>query len=111
MQKEHFNENYIESYKFPKSTFKGKINNLDDINFAKDSTYPAGVAGKMTIHGVTKYIATKENFIVKGRTIVGTSTFNIAPADYNIEIPKIVSEKIAKEIKVTVNNTYEPFKK
>jgi hypothetical protein len=111
LMQEHFNENYMESEKFPKSTFKGKITNLDKIDFTKDGVYPATVSGKMTIHGVTKDATANGNITVKGGKIIANSTFNVAPADYNIAIPSVVKDKIAKDIKVTVDSTYEPYKK
>lgn len=111
LMQEHFNENYMESEKFPKATFKGKITNLDKINFKADGTYPAEVTGKMTMHGVTRDINTTGVFTVKGGKISMKSTFNVAPSDYEIEIPGVVKEKIAKEIKVEVQNNYELYSK
>jgi polyisoprenoid-binding protein YceI len=108
---EHFNENYMESSKYPKSTFKGKITNLDKIDFATDGTYPAEVSGKLTIHGVTKDVAIKGNIIVKDGKFKTVSTFKVKPEDYNITIPNLVRDNIAKEIEVTVDNSYEPFTK
>ena len=111
LMQEHFNENYMESGKFPKATFKGKITNLDKINFAKDGTYPAVATGKMTIHGVTKDVTTNGTITVKDGKINVNSVFNVAPADYNIAIPAVVKDNIAKEIKVTVDSAYELYKK
>jgi hypothetical protein len=111
LMQEHFNENYMESAKFPKSSFKGKITNLATVNFTTDGTYPAEATGMLTIHGVTKEVSAKGNFIVKDGKIRLQSTFNVSPKDYKIEIPSLVSEKIAKEIRVTVDNVYEPYVK
>lgn len=111
LMQEHFNENYMESEKFPKATFKGKITNLDKIDFTKDGTYPATVTGKMTIHGVTKEVTTNGNITVKGGKISASSVFNVAPADYDITIPAVVKDNIAKDIKVTVDSAYELYKK
>ena len=61
---EHFNENYIESDKYPKSDFKGAIVNSADINFKKNGTYDAKAKGKLTIHGVTKDIEADGKIIV-----------------------------------------------
>ncbi len=105
---EHFNENYMESDKFPKSNFKGKIDNLSKIDFKKDGTYPAEVSGDLTIHGVTKHITTKGTIVVKGSTITANSKFMVVPTDYGIRIPIIVENKIAKEMQVTVDITYTP---
>jgi polyisoprenoid-binding protein YceI len=109
LMQEHFNENYMESTKFPKASFKGKITNLEKINFTTDGTYAAQVDGNMTIHGVTKQISTKATFIVASGKITGASTFMIIPGDYNISIPNLVRDNIAKEIKVNIESRYEPY--
>lgn len=109
LMQEHFNENYVESDKFPKATFKGKIENLSAINFKKDGTYNAIISGDMTIHGVTKKVKTNGTFTVKGGKISGSSVFNLLLADYNITIPAAVKDKIAPEIKITVDVNYEPL--
>ncbi|MCK9399192.1 MAG: YceI family protein [Bacteroidales bacterium] len=104
LMQEHFNENYLESDKFPNSTFKGKITNLSAINFSKGGIYDALIEGDMTIHGVTKNISEKGTFTVKsGDKIHGTSKFNVKPADYNIKIPGAVVKNIAETIEVTVD--------
>jgi hypothetical protein len=59
LMQEHFNENYMESEKYPKASFKGKITNLDKINFKKDGVYNAEVSGDMTIHNATKPLSAK----------------------------------------------------
>src|SRR5688500_15365572 len=56
LMQEHFNENYMESDKYPKSTFKGKITDLSKVNFNKDGTYNVKVQGDLFIHGVTKNV-------------------------------------------------------
>jgi polyisoprenoid-binding protein YceI len=104
LMQEHFNENYMESNKFPKAEFKGKINNLSDVNFAKDGNYPVKVAGKLTIHGVTKDVSLPGTVTVKGNTAVTNSKFSVRPADYGIHIPALVEGKIAKQIEITVNS-------
>jgi polyisoprenoid-binding protein YceI len=111
LMQEHFNENYMETPKFPKSIFKGKITNLDKVNFQADGTYVAQVTGDLTIHGVTKTISTTASISVKDGKFRTQSNFMIAPEDYNIKIPNLVRDNIAKEIKVTVDNAYEPFNK
>jgi polyisoprenoid-binding protein YceI len=106
LMEEHFNENYMESTKFPKSTFTGKINNLASIDFKKDGTYPTEVSGDLTIHGVTKPVTSKGNIQVSQGIVSAKSKFNVDPKDYNIVIPDLVKEKIAKEIEITVDVTY-----
>ena len=111
LMQEHFNENYMETPKFPKSTFKGKIMNLDKINFQADGTYPAEVTGDLTIHGVTKTITTTGTIVVKDGKFKAQSSFTVKPEDYGIKIPNLVRDNIARDIKVTIDNNYEPFNK
>lgn len=107
LMQEHFNENYMESNQFPKSTFAGKIENIDKIDFHKDGVYTTNIMGKLTIKDVTKEVSTKGTFTVKGEVVNGKATFIINPEDYNIKIPKVVSKKISREIKVTVDVDYK----
>lgn len=111
LMQEHFNENYMESDKFPKSLFKGKIQNLDAINFSKDGEYVAEVKGDLTIHGVTKSIETTGTFVVKNGNISASSNFSVLVADYNIEIPNVVKDNIAKEVVINLALDYQEFKK
>lgn len=107
LMQEHFNENYMESSKYPKAEFKGKIANLSAVNFAKDGTYNVQVPGKMTMHGVTKDISVPGTITVKGNSVTSAAKFKVKTADYNIEIPKLVEGKIAKEVEVSLNAIME----
>lgn len=109
LMQEHFNENYMESDKFPKASFKGKVTNLDKIDFSKNGTQSVELSGEMTIHGVTKPFTTKGTLEIQTGKIIGKSKFSIKPEDYNITIPGVVREKIAKEMDVTVVMNYEPL--
>lgn len=111
LMQEHFNENYMESEKFPKSTFTGKITNLSDVNFSKPGKYEITTEGDLTIHGVTKKISAKGSLEISGDNINATSKFNIVPEDYNINIPGVVRNNIAKIIEVTVNMKYARVEK
>jgi hypothetical protein len=106
---EHFNENYMESDKFPKSGFKGKIVNLSSVNFSKNGIYDVTVEGELTIHDVTNKISTKGTVEVINGGINASSKFNIIPEDYKINIPGVVREKISKNLEVTVNMKYTPL--
>ncbi|OFY47900.1 MAG: polyisoprenoid-binding protein [Bacteroidetes bacterium RBG_13_46_8] len=106
LMQEHFNENYMESDKFPKSSFKGKIVNLNKIDFKKDGEYTAEVSGDLTIHGVTKPVSTTGTMEVKGQVITARAKFVVTPKDYNIEIPSLVEKNIAKSIDVNVDVAY-----
>lgn len=104
LMQEHFNENYMESDKYPKAEYKGKITDISKVNFAKDGTYNVSTAGKMTIHGVTKDVTIPGTITVKGSEATMNSKFKVKNADYGIKIPSMVVTKVAKEIEVTVNS-------
>jgi polyisoprenoid-binding protein YceI len=110
LMQEHFNENYVESGKFPKAEFKGSVANNSTVNYAKDGSYNVTVKGKMTIHGVTKDVEAPGIIKVDGGKIEGKSTFNIQLSDYNISIPSVVKEKISNSIRITVDTKLEPLK-
>jgi hypothetical protein len=104
LMQEHFNENYLESDKFPNSTLKGVVTNFSDIDFAKEGTYDAMIDGDLTIHGVTNKISEKGVFtVLPGDKIQGDCKFMVKPADYDIKIPKAVVNNIAETIEVTVD--------
>ena len=109
LMEEHFNENYMESDKFPKSTFKGKITNLSSVNFSKNGIYDVTVEGDLTIHDVTNKISTKGTLEVVDGGINANAKFNIVPEDYKITIPGVVREKINKNLEVTVTMKYAPL--
>lgn len=107
LMEEHFNENYIESTKFPKSTFKGTVADISKIDLSKDGTYPVKVTGDLTMHGVTKGMVTTGNIIVKGGIATASSKFMVKLADYNISIPGAVKNNIAESIEINVNCTLD----
>jgi polyisoprenoid-binding protein YceI len=111
LMQEHFNENYVESEKFPNGTFKGKITNLSEIDFSKPGKYSATVAGEMTIHGVTKQIQEKGTLEITGESINAVSKFILKIADYNISIPGAVAGKISEEIEINVDLKLSPVSK
>jgi polyisoprenoid-binding protein YceI len=106
---EHFNENYMESDKIPKSSFKGKITNLSSVNFSKNGTYDVIVEGDLTIHDVTNKINAKGVIEVLTSGINGNSKFNIVPEDFKINIPEVVRDKIDKSLEVTITMKYIPM--
>jgi hypothetical protein len=103
LMQEHFNENYMESDTYPNSMLKGKITNLNAVDFTKDGIYEVLIEGDLTIHGVTKPVAEKGTFEVKGSQITGKCEFSVLVSDYGIKIPATVADNIAKEIEVTVD--------
>jgi len=110
LMEEHFNENYMESDEFPKATFKGKIENIGEIDFSKKGTYTTNITGSLTIHGVTKEITTEATFQVSGEEVLGESKIMVNPEDYGIEIPGVVREKIAKELEITLEMNFKEKK-
>ena len=102
LMQEHFNENYMESHQFPKATFKGNIDHWLELKIGPDPQDVA-VTGTLTIHGVSREISESGTLARAGGGINGLATFEVAPADYDIRIPKIVRNNIARIIQVTVN--------
>lgn len=101
--REHFNENYMESDKYKLAKFVGKIQ--ETIDYTKDGTHDVTVKGKLTIHGVTKERTVKGKVIIKDGKIQLTSDFDVKVADHDIEIPKLMFQKIAETVKVTIDCT------
>ena len=110
LMQEHFNENYMESSKFPKAIFKGQIADMSGLDFRQDGTYEVVVKGAMTIRGIAKEIEVPGTIAIKDGVISANSTFELTVADFDIKIPKVVRENIAKTVEVTVNIDYEPLK-
>ena len=104
LMQEHFNENYLESEKFPSATFKGKIKETVDLTVA--GTYPITASGTATIHGVTRPIDLKGTIISTGTSLALTCAFEVKLVDYKVDIPKIVFAKIAEVIKVSSKINY-----
>lgn len=107
LMQEHFNENYVESDKYPNALFTGKVTNISDVNVSSDGVYEVMVEGKLTLHGVTQPVKEKGSFEVKGGKLLGKSKFNIALSDYNIKIPGAVTNNISKAIEITVEVNLE----
>ena len=99
---EHFNENYAESSTYPKATFKGKVKDFDISELSTDDKEYV-ISGTVNMHGVDKNIETKA-FIRKVNDIIFLETqFILKPEDFNIDIPSVVSSKIAEEIHVSAS--------
>jgi polyisoprenoid-binding protein YceI len=103
LMQEHFNENYVESDKYPNSTFKGKIQNIKNIDFTKNGKHNVIVEGDLTIHGVTQKVKHPGTIEIKDGKVIAMSKFSIELKDYNIKIPKNVLKNIAEIIEITVN--------
>ena len=111
LMQEHFNENYVESDKFPSATFLGKIVNISEVNAAEDGTYPVNIEGKLTIHGVTNLIKETGTLEIKQGKISGKSKFNILVSDYKISIPGAVVKNVSKTVEITVDITLDKASK
>ena len=109
LMQQHFNENYVESDKYPKSTFKGKITNIDELDLKKSGEQKAIVEGELTIHGVTQKITVEGLLQKQDENIYATAVFPVKVADYNIKIPTAVINNIAEVIEVTVEIILEPY--
>lgn len=105
LMQEHFNENYMESSRFPKASFKGTINNLAAVDFTKNGVYKITVSGSMEIHGTTQKIAAVPATIeVKDGKLITNANFKLKVKDYGIK-GNYIGDKIANEIEITVNAT------
>lgn len=108
LAQEHFNEEYVESHKYPKSTFSGRIVNLDAIDFKTPGTYEAWIEGELTIHGQTVPMRVKGTGQVEGDQIRASCRFEIRLADFHITVPQLVRDKVAPVIPIEVNLEYRP---
>lgn len=101
LMQEHFNENYMDSDKFPKAVFKGKLKDFDFSNLSGEQEYD--LSGTLTVRGVTKEINTKAKVKKEGDAIQLTTAFSVEPQEFDIKIPNIVKKKIADKINVSIN--------
>jgi polyisoprenoid-binding protein YceI len=111
LMQEHFNENYIESAKYPKATFTGFITNLNNIKLNTNGSYNAIIKGTLTLHGVNKDIETTAKITVENNQLNCIANFTVTISDYNISIPKLVSNNIAKQANINVLVSLKPFTK
>ena len=106
---EHFNENYLETEKFPKAGFKGKIN--EPVDLTKDGETKVTVTGKMEVHGVTKDETYPGTITKNGNEIIIKTKFKIKLVDYGIKVPSLYVKNIAEIVDVDVVSTLEVYKK
>lgn len=106
LQKEHFNENYMESHRYPEATFSGKI--IGVVDFIQDGDYTIRAKGILNIHGVEQERIIKSNLKIENGKMTIKSDFTILLEEHDISIPRIVYQKIAEEIKVQVNAELTP---
>jgi len=106
LMQEHFNENYLESDKFPSAIFKGKISEEEAIDLTQDGSHEVTIVGELTIHGVSKPLETTATITIAGDKVTASTEFIAKPADFDIEIPKLVVKNIAEEIKVSTDLSF-----
>jgi hypothetical protein len=111
LMQDHFNENYVESDKFPKGEFKGQIESPSTLNLTQNGTYPVNVTGKLTMHGITKDVKADGKIIVQDGKVSALSDFPILLSDYDIKIPSLVENNISNTISINVNCPLEPLNK
>lgn len=105
---QHFNDGrYMDSDKFPKAEFAGKISNLKNINFKKDGTYKVTVEGKITIKETTKDVKADGEVVIANGVLTTKSVFNLNRKDYNVIGPSMVQNKIADVLELTVDCIFE----
>jgi polyisoprenoid-binding protein YceI len=103
MMKQHFNENYLQSKKYPECVFRGTF--TGNVDLSKDGDYPVSAVGDLTIHGVTKKRTIPATIQVRQGAATIASKFPIKIADHNIKVPKMVFKKIAEVVDVTIKAT------
>jgi len=108
LMQEHFNTDYMESDKYPKATFKGKMQ--EQIDITKDGTYPITVTGELEVHGVKQTRTIPGKLTISNGTVKMTSEFMVKCADHQVKIPQLVFHNIAESIRVQVSATYIAYK-
>jgi len=108
LQREHFNENYMESEHYPEATYSGKV--IEDVDLSKDGEYDVRAKGKLNIHGMQQERIIKGHVSTRNGKITLHADFMVALADHNIKIPRVVYDKLAPNISVTVDAVLKPGK-
>ena len=107
LMQEHFNENYMDSYQYPKATFKGKLDNFSIVSLNANNSYYLN--GVLTVKGFEKNIQTTVDVKVENDQIFISGSFFVSAKDFNIKIPSIVRDKIANQIQINID--YELIEK
>lgn len=109
LMQEHFNENYMETEKYPYATFKGKLS--DTLDLTKDTVYRVSATGMMNMHGVNQAQTYEGVFDCKDGTATLRCKFQVLLKDHKIKVPKVVFANIAEVIDVNVFFQYKPYEK
>mgnify|MGYP001290644706 CR=1 FL=1 len=110
LMQDHFNENYMESEKYPKAIFAGKLDNPGSVDTGKDGTYKVNASGTLTMHGVSKPVTAPVTFTVKGGKVSAVVNFSVVLADYGISVPSVVADKVNKKADIGITANLEPMK-
>jgi hypothetical protein len=105
LMQEHFNEKYMESDKFPKATFSGKVTGFDA---NASGTQQAKANGKLTIHGVTNEVEIPGTVEKKDKNLILKTKFMVKLADHKIAIPQLLWQNIAEQVEVTCEFAFKP---
>lgn len=108
LMQEHFNENYMESGKYPKATFRGRLQPIPARASGED--YKGSAVGNLSIHGISRDVSLPVILRFQKNDLVLESAFVIRPEEYDIEVPKLLFKKIAQEVRVQTNLTLLPRK-
>ena len=109
LMQEHFNENYVESEKYPKAIFNGRIVNNSEVDYASEGSYSVLVEGDMAIHGTTRKVSAEGTMEVNSQGIIARTKFLLNPEDYDIRIPRVVRRNIAENLEITVELNCQPI--
>lgn len=107
LMQEHFNEDYMESDKYPHAVFKGKVN--EKVDYKKDGANNVTVTGEMDMHGVKKNITIPGTITIKNGIIFLAAKFDIKPSDYNIKVPSVIGSNIGEKIAVSLTAAMKPY--
>lgn len=102
LMQDHFNENYAESDKYPRSRFTGTLLAVPTDEQLRSGPQSVEVQGQLNIHGVTRKVKVPGIMYLRGNELVVTAKFAVAPADYKIKIPALVRNNIAQSIAVSI---------
>lgn len=109
LMQEHFNENYVESHKYPKASFTGSVTNIDEVDLTKDGKYSLDVTGEITLHGVTQPLKIKADVVVIEGSMQAKAVFPLTVKDFKIKVPRLVVDNIAEVVEVTIAFNYKPM--
>ena len=107
LMEEHFNENYIESHQYPKTSFKGSITNFDKITLS-EQPQTVEVIGELSMHGVAKAINVSATVTQTDELITLASSFSVKTSDFGIEIPSLVRKQIDENVQIEVSLPLQP---